>query len=308
MIDRRTFLGATAAGAASLLLRQSSRPAPSIREISLGATGRSVPRLGLGCFPLGNLPKEDDGVAVVRHALRHGVRYLDTAPSYNSGESERRVGAAISGTKRAELFIATKTLERRADGARRELEASLRRLGVEYVDCVQVHEVHDDWESLFSKDSVLDGLARAKEEKLVRHIGITCHRDPRYVRSACERYEFATALVPVNPADPQHLSFVRDFLPFAAEKRIAVVAMKIFGGGRLVTDKLLSARECLQYAWAQKHATVLVPGAASIAEFDDALTVAQEDKSVDAAWLAAVEAKVGAHRGKDTEWYKNSKP
>ncbi len=305
-IDRRQFLHLSAAAVAARWIQDApaSRPA-ALPAVALGKTGRVVPRLGLGCYPICQLPKEREAVDVLRHAFAQGIRYLDTAPSYGAGASETRIGLALDGFDRKEFFLATKTLERRADGARRELEQSLKRLRVDFVDSVQVHEVHDDVETVFAKGSVLEGLAKAREEGLVRWIGVTGHRDPKWVLAALERHEFATALVPVNPIDLQLHSFVKELLPKARARGVAVIAMKIFAAGALVAEGRVTARECLDWAFAQKDATVLVPGCRTIAEVDEALAAARAPESPSAVRLAEIERKVGTHGGKSTEWYKD---
>ncbi|MCI0345816.1 MAG: ABC transporter substrate-binding protein, partial [Chloroflexi bacterium] len=101
----------------------------------------------------------------------------------------------------------------------------LERLGLDQVDSISAHEVHDDVESLFGPGAVLAALRKAKDEGLTRHIGITGHRNPKYLVAAVERFEFDTALVPVNPLDRRHLSFIEDFASVAARRGVAVVAV-----------------------------------------------------------------------------------
>jgi diketogulonate reductase-like aldo/keto reductase len=306
VIDRRDFLrlGVSAAAAAAMRrLASQSKPA-GLESVTLGATGRVVPRLGIGCYPISTVRDEEKAVAVLRQAFSLGVRYVDTAPSYGAGLSESRIGKALAGLPRGELFLATKTLHRDADGARRDLEASLKRLAVEYVDSVQVHEVHDDVDLLFGKGAVLKALEKARDEGLLRSIGVTGHRNPTYLVQAVRRYPFATALVPVNPVDPQHLSFVRDFLPVAKERGVAVIAMKIFAGGSLVRSGGLTAADCLRYALAQDVA-VVVPGCETVEEVDVAHSVARGYEKPSGDWLQGVERRAGSHAGKPTEWYKD---
>jgi aryl-alcohol dehydrogenase-like predicted oxidoreductase len=266
-----------------------------------------MPCLGLGCFPLGGLAKEEDGVAVVAGALASGARYFDTAPSYGDGESERRIGKGLAGFVREELWIATKTLERDGDAALAELERSLERLRTGYVDCVQVHEVRsaEGVEGLFVQGGVIAALESAREKKKIRHVGITGHRDPAFLVQAIERYAFATALVPVNPLDGKHRSFVKDFLPKAREKGVGVIAMKVYAGGALLREgSKVQADELVRYALAQKGVCVAVPGADSIAHWDEARAAAVEALP-DAAAQAELAKRVGPHEGKKSEWYKN---
>lgn len=317
-IGRRELLrrGLSAAAAATVVAsggvfaraaaRRADTPLP---QRAFGSTGRTLPRVGLGCYPLGNLADEAVAIAVIERAHELGVRCFDTAPSYANGTSERRVGRALrgvlAGENRAGLWLATKTIERGGAAARRELEQSLARLGVDYLDAVQVHEVHSDWEGLFAKDAVVAALQQAREEGLVRAIGLTCHRHPKYAKAAIERFPFATALVPVNPIDVQLHSFTRDFLPFAAERQVAVVAMKLFAGGQLVDAGRLTARDCLRYALAQPQVDLIVPGCETVAEIEEAVAVAKEATPPSAAELRAIEQRAGAHEGKASEWWKD---
>lgn len=331
-LTRRSFLAigaATAGGLGSvgtLLARAGLRD--DLPTIRLGRTASTVPRLGLGCFPLGQLANDDEAHAVLLRALDLGVRYLDTAPSYANGRSERRVGRAVAewlaadaSRARADLFIATKTLERTADGARRELERSLERLGLDHVDTIQCHEVHDDWESLFAAGGAIEGLNKAREGALCRHVAITGHRNPKYLIEAIRRFPprddgsgFVTALVPINPIDVQHLSFVREFLPFAAEQGVAAIAMKIFGGGFLLGRTLADGTraytpgDLLRYALAQPGVALAVPGCDQVSHVETDRDAVAAFAQPEPAWLAEIEARAGTHEGKTTEWYKDELP
>ena len=277
---------------------------PSIPLRAFGSSGRQLPALGLGCFPLGNLGSEEDAVAIVKRAHADGVRYFDTAPSYADGASERRVGLGLKGCERRELHVATKTLQRDGDAALAELERSLERLGMDYVDCVQLHELHDDLEAAFRKGGVVEALESAREKKKLRGLGFTCHRDPKYALEALERHTFVSALVPVNAIDPQRLSFVKDFLPKARAKGVAVVAMKVYGGGALLKEgSKVSAAELLRWSLAQEGVCVAVPGADSLPRWAEARAAAGLPELPRSA-LDDIARRVGEHQGKSSEWYK----
>lgn len=316
LLPRRDFLLA----ASGLLLpfaarRQDGEPvlaAPCNGELDdlpqrvLGKTGRTLPILGLGCFPLGGLEDEDAAVAVVQRALESGARYFDTAPSYHDGASERRVGKGLKEHARDELYVATKTLERDGDKALHELERSLERLGMEYVDCVQVHEVRsdEDVEALFAKGGVVEALESARDKKKLRFVGITAHKDPAVLVKACERHDFATALVPINPLDPKHASFVKEFLPTARAKELGVIAMKIYAGGALVGEgRKVQPGELVRWALAQDGVTLAIPGADTVPYWDEARYAAAQPLPNEKEQARIVEA-VGAHQGKKSEWYK----
>ncbi|MFG0330364.1 MAG: aldo/keto reductase [Phycisphaerales bacterium] len=316
-LDRRRFLATLGLAGGALALRGTTssfaRPiktGPPLPESAVLGIHRELPRLGFGGYPIVRLP-DDEGVAVVRRALDLGVRYFDTAPSYGAGKSERLIGRAIreSGIDRSELFVATKTLRRDGAGARRELDESLERLDLDFVDCVQAHEVHDDWRSLFEADGVIAALERARDDGRLRHIGITGHRNPEYLIKAIERYDgFATALVPVNPLDTKYLSFTKSFLPVALARGIGVVAMKVYGGGSLLSGDRFKARELLQYALSQPGVSIAVPGCDAIWQVDAAHgAVIGMTEPLSAERLAELEERAGEHEGRKSEWYKEDR-
>jgi len=315
--SRREFIGAASAaamggafawpqfGRGEETIAPESEKAGTMPMVTLGSTGRTVPRLGIGCAPLARLKGPDDKpIAILRRAFDCGVRYLDTAPSYSRGRSERLIAAAMQGYDRDEFFIATKALERNGDDARRGVEQSLKRLGVAHVDLLQVHAVADDWRSLFGDDAVLKALEKASEEGIIKHIGITGHKNPRYLIEAVKRYPFVTALVPVNPLDTKHLSFTREFLPVAKERGVAVVAMKVFAGGGLLAGGRFTARQCLHYALSRDPVAVVVPGCDALSHVDEACAAAMDFKPLTAEQQAALEARAGEHKGRKSEWYK----
>ena len=306
---RQVLAGATVA-AATALVGSAARAGSFQRSLpkrTFGRSERELPVLGLGCFPLGQLEEEAAGVSVVRRAFEGGARYFDTAPSYNRGVSERRLGLGLKEFPREECWIATKTLERDGDAALAELEQSLERLGMEYVDSVQIHELRskEDVEGLFRPGGVVKALEDARERGKLRHIGVTGHRDPKFLLQAIEAYPFVSALVPVNPLDCHHLSFTRTFVPAAAKKGVAVVAMKVYAGGSLPAQKPdLAIAELVAFALAQPGVCVAVPGADSPERWGEAHEGALAE-APDGAAQAALIAAAGPHRGKPSEWYKN---
>ena len=135
----------------------------------LGRTGLSVTRLGIG----GAYCESVEGY---RTALDCGVNYVDTARVYREGEDEKVLGRAIAG-RRDDLILATKTGERDAKGARRDLETSLRNLGTDYIDVYQLHHLNTQAErdQALGPGGAMEEIRKAKEEGLLRFIGITGH-------------------------------------------------------------------------------------------------------------------------------------
>jgi aryl-alcohol dehydrogenase-like predicted oxidoreductase len=271
---------------------------------ALGSTGVTTTVFGLGTFPLGNLQDEEAASQVLIRALDLGVSYLDTAPSYARGRSETLVGRALAQRKDAVVFVATKTLARTAEDARRDLDESLARIGRPSLDLVQVHALKDaaDLERVLAPKGVLAGLAKAREEGLVRFLGVTGHEDPSVMRAAVERGVFDVLLLPLNCVDPHHRSFQKETLPFAVERKIGRVAMKVFASGNL-TAKGIDAEACLRYVYGLDVATAVV-GCRTVAEVDAAVRVAREARALDAQATQVLLEQTAPHRGVQTEWYK----
>ncbi len=305
---REVLAGAAAAAALALhppLAARAEEPKPLPRR-PFGRTGVETTLFGLGCFPLAGLPDEEAAVAVIQRALDAGCNYLDTAPSYGKGRGETRVGKALASRPGLDVFLATKTHTRTADDARRDLEGSLKRLGVDRLDLVQVHAVKDaaDLEAVVAKGGPLEALVRAREEGLLRFVGVTGHADPVVMRKAIARGAFDAILFPLNCVDPHHLSFEKDTLPAAVKHGLARVAMKVFASGKLV-KRGIDPERCLRYVCGLDVSTIIV-GCRTVEEVDLAARVARENRPLDASEKKQLLQSTLPHRGKGVEWYKRA--
>ena len=191
---------------------------------TLGRTGLTVTRLGIG----GAYCKTVEGY---RSALDCGVNYLDTARAYRDGDDERVVGQAIAG-RRNDLVLATKTGRRDAAGAREDLETSLRLLGTDYIDIWQIHYLNTqaEREQVLGPDGAMEAAIKAREQGLVRFIGVTGHVWSEVVQAAGTGL-FDTVLCWYNCAmrEPEELLF-----PQAAEQDMGVVIMSATRAGKLL--------------------------------------------------------------------------
>jgi predicted aldo/keto reductase-like oxidoreductase len=137
------------------------------------------------------------------------------------------------------VFLATKTGERTGGGARRGLERSLERMGVDHVDMIQLHNLvePDEWETAFSSDGAVQALDAARAEGLVRHIGVTGHGlriAGAHLRSL-EQFDFAAVLLPVNFVlldQVEYRSDVERLLAVCADRNVAVQTIKAIARGR----------------------------------------------------------------------------
>jgi len=168
--------------------------------------------------------------AVLDVLREYGVNHLDTAASY--GDSELRIAPWLVG-RRDEYFLATKTGERDGLAARAELERSLTRLGVDHVDLIQLHNLveQNEWVQAHSTDGALAALMNARDEGLVRFIGVTGHgmRIPRMHLRSLERFDYDSVMLPYNftmRADPNYRADVEELLAVCAERNVAVQTIK----------------------------------------------------------------------------------
>ena len=169
-----------------------------ITTAPFGRTGHSSSRVIFGAAALGSVPQNvaDETLQLL---LEHGVNHLDTAASY--GESELRIAPWLK-REPGRFFIATKTGARDEKGAWDELQRSLDRLGVDHVDLWQLHSLADpiEWDQALSPGGALDAARRARDEGLVRWIGVTGHGTQIAAthRRSLERFDFDSVLLPCN--------------------------------------------------------------------------------------------------------------
>ncbi|MBM4206164.1 MAG: aldo/keto reductase [Gammaproteobacteria bacterium] len=167
-----------------------------IERIPFGNTGHLSSRIIFGAAALGGM-KPERAMATLELITAAGINHIDTAASY--GDSELRLAPWLR-AHRSSVFLATKTGQRSYAGAREELRRSLDRLGVPGVDLIQMHNLVDktQWEQAFSEDGALRALIEARDEGLVRFIGVTGHGTyvaERHLQSL-ERFPFASVLCP----------------------------------------------------------------------------------------------------------------
>jgi aryl-alcohol dehydrogenase-like predicted oxidoreductase len=192
----------------------------------LGRTGHrsSVAILGGAAFWDGE--PEACGAAL-GSAVDAGVNHLDIAPQY--GRAQELLGPFLPRV-RDRLFVACKTLRREADGARAQLEDSLRLLGCHHFDLYQLHAVTDRAE-LDSRAGAVAAILAARDEGLCRWVGITGHEltAPAAHLEALRRYDLDTVMFPLNPALWADAAYRRDaeaLLDYARDHDVGVMAIK----------------------------------------------------------------------------------
>jgi aryl-alcohol dehydrogenase-like predicted oxidoreductase len=215
----------------------------ALKTKQLGSTGLEITRVGFGAWAIGGggwefawgTQDDDESIAAIHRALELGVNWIDTAAAYGLGHSEEIVGRALEGVhERPYVFTKASLLDGgggrivhslKRDSIRREVEASLSRLGVEAIDLYQIHwpipdeDIEEGWST----------FAELKEEGLVRHIGVS--------NFSVSQLRRAQAIAPVEAVQPPYslveLDAATDVLPFAWGQGIGVIVYSPMGSGLL---------------------------------------------------------------------------
>lgn len=200
-----------------------------IERQPLGHTGHASTRIIFGGAALRSAT-QDEADQVLELLLEHGINHIDAAPSY--GEAELRIGPWMERC-RSDFFLATKTLERTRDEAWAELNRSLERLRVERLDLWQMHNLTnpDEWEVAMGPDGALHAAVEAREQGLVRFLGVTGHgfTAPAMHTRSLERFDFDTVLLPYNyimMQTPQYASDLGALINLCRERHVAVQTIK----------------------------------------------------------------------------------
>lgn len=326
--DRRSFLKIGSATAAGLVgnavlgepaqaqttgTPHNSATAAAMPTRNLGRTGYKVGIFSLGGQAALERPNNDAAaVPIIERALDLGVNYIDTSSIYGGPQrwSERYIGQVMK-RRRAETFLASKTKERTRDGSLRMIEESLRLLNTDHLDIWQLHDVGEpkDLDQIFAKGGAMEALIQARDQKMVRHLGITGHFRPEPLMGALGRFPFDTILMALNAADKHHYSFLDQLLSVAVEKQMGIIGMKVPGRGRLLStwtpppvDKqahswegaviadrpgTLNMREAMYYSLTQPVSTVII-GCDTIAQLEENIQLARDFTPLTSRQMASI--------------------
>jgi aryl-alcohol dehydrogenase-like predicted oxidoreductase len=200
-----------------------------IPKAEFGRTGHKSTRVIFGAAALANVSQKvaDETLDVL---LRHGVNHIDTAASY--GASELRIAPWLK-REPGRFFLATKGDKRDEKGARDEIDRSIERLGVDHVDLWQIHSIADpiEWDQALSPGGALDAALLAREEGLIKWIGVTGHgaQIAATHRRSLDRYDFDSVLLPYNFITMQNAYYRDNFdalLKTCQERKVAVQTIK----------------------------------------------------------------------------------
>jgi uncharacterized protein len=323
--DRRQFLkngGALAAGLLSHEAQAATNQLPalpanprtraSMPTRNLGKTGYKV-----GIFSLGGQSAIEQpnnfkvAVPLIERALDLGVNFIDTAPRYGLPErwSEQYIGRVMQ-HRRNDVFLATKTRERRRDASLKMIEESLRLLKTDHLDLWLLHNIGipQEVDAVFAKGGAMEALIEMHDQKVVRCLGVAAHYHPEPIIDIINRHPFDAIILALNAADAHNPhSFTEQLLPLAVQKQMGIIGMKIAARGRILSNwtpppveeqqrswegvatrpGTLNMREAMRYTLSLPVSTVIV-GCDNIAQLEENVQIASEFTPLSQAQMAAL--------------------
>jgi predicted aldo/keto reductase-like oxidoreductase len=264
-MDRRKFIKSSVVGASLSLISSSSLtaiakqavPSPGvggkITMRRLGKTGIELPVVSMGVM-------RADNPALVRAALDSGMKHLDTAHGYQKGNNETMLGEVLKDHPRDSFVISTKVPPDAKDTFLANLDLSLKRLQMEYVDILYVHGLTSGDDVLSA--STLEALTAARESGKARHVGVSTHRnEPEVIRAAVRSGVYEVVLTSVN-FKQDHYPDVKKAVAEAAAAGIGIIAMKTMAGGFHDKErtKPVNCKAALKWVLQDENVTTAIPG------------------------------------------------
>ena len=262
-----------------------------------------VSLIGFGGIPIMRVPKAR-AVRALNRAIDLGVNFIETARGYK--DSEEKIGEVMK-TRRDEVILASKAHAGVGDAIRKDLEESLRTLRTEKIDLYQIHDVETEeryrgyshWDDAMAPGGALHTLKKARDEGLIRHIGISTHAPSTMMKEAINCGEFETIQMVYNCINdhtfhrgeerPDGVIVREEIIPLAVEHDVGVIIMKPLAGGILSgpSEKLkflqparpgkkeikTTAAGALRFVLANKGVSVALVGMASVKEVEEDVAV-----------------------------------
>ncbi len=271
-----------------------------IEKRALGKTGEMLSMIGFGGIVV-NKATTGQAASRVKEAIDHGINYFDVAPSY--GNAEEMLGPALE-PYRKDVFLACKTTERKKEGARQELEQSLKYMRTDHFDLYQLHAVTtlEDVDTIFGKGGAMETFVEARDEGKVKYLGFSAH-SVEAAMALMEGFDFDTILFPFNFAAWYNGNFGPQVMEKAQEKGMGILALKAMAWRRWeedeernidktwykpLTDKE-QARAGLRFTLSHPVTAAIPPGHEDL--FSMALGLATEFKAMDKSEVELIKAK-----------------
>lgn len=229
----------------------------------------SQDRIGLGGEGvLRTEGRRQEALAMLNAAYDAGIRYFDSAPAY--AESEQYLGLfwAQHPTRKELTFQTSKSAERSADGALKDLKRTLALMGRDHLGLWQIHDVRNDIDirTIEGRGGALSAFYHARDTGVARGIGVTGHHDPSVLLHAVTHWDIDSVLLPVNPVEAVIGGFLDTVIPAARERGIGVIGMKTLGAGNYIhPESGLTPETLIRFALSQE-VDIVIAGCSTPAE------------------------------------------
>ena len=317
-MERRDFLIRTSLAGSGLLalglkdarafsnLKRNSMPMST-----LGRTGEKVSMIGIGGGHWGNEKVSQEEVSgLFNRAMEAGINYIDMAPNYGNGLSEKRLGVAMKG-RREEVFLVCKTESPAYKGTWELLEQSLDNLQTDHIDLLHLHNIGlesrwPDLDQVFGKKGAMEALREAKKKGMIRYIGATGHIWPSRFHYVIDSGEIDVLMTAVNYIVQHTYDFEHKIWTRAKTANIGLVAMKVFGGQyggpgrfRIPKEDYTSA---LRYALSLDGISTAVLGTTNAEQLEPALQIIEDFKPLTEEEFLALSRKGLSILQKNPDW------
>jgi len=276
------------------------KPQGKIEKRALGKTGEMLSMIGFGGIVVRDASTAQ-AAARVKEAIDFGINYFDVAPSY--GNAEEMLGPALE-PYRKKVFLACKTQERKKEGARKELEESLKKMRTDHFDLYQLHAVTrlEDVKTIFEKGGAMETFLEAREEGKVRYLGFSAH-SVEAALALMETFDFDSILFPFNFATWYAGNFGPQVMETAQSKGMGILALKAMAwrpwkeGEERSNNKTWykpleeeeQANEGLRFTLSHPVTSAIPPGHEDL--FSMALRLAKDFKPMDEADIRTIKEK-----------------
>ena len=271
-ISRRLFLRRSGAGLTAIAAAGPLAAAGIMPVRTLGKTGLKVSLLAFGGGSQFLLAKDGDWEPLLERAIASGINFFDTSTGYqwkSSRTSEERFGEILP-RHRKSVYVSTKFESRDPEKARAEFERSLRRMKMDYVDCLLIHSIEPSEDIAALGKGVYRTMQKLKEEKLARFIGFSSMNSSTKSKELMETLDVDVAILAMNAT--QYGDFAKAALPAAREKNVGVVAMKLMRG---LVEEGAKPADLLYYAWTQPGVASTVIGHVRMSQLEENLRHAE---------------------------------
>jgi len=240
---------------------------------ALGKTGLMVSIVGFGSGSQYLRASEADADKIIQRAIELGINYFDTAASYGNGDSERRLGKYLVPMHRSKVVLVSKSGERTAEGAKRQLDQSLMNLGTDKLDILHFHEMGStrDTDAIMAKGGAYEVYQRAKEQGVIRFIGLTGHVSATVLIDAMRRIKPDVMMCPQNAA--REAGFTDMVIPFGQQAGIGLLGMKVTAQDGLLRSGV-KAEELVRYSLSLPVSSMII-GMRSLAVIDSCAAIAR---------------------------------